>query len=383
LTEKDKKLKILFISPIFYPAEGFGGPVTNTLELAKGLSRYANVTVCTSNAKNFSEQMNINEKKINENFNIIYFQTTSRRFQQFVTPKMKYFLKQNLEKYDLVHLHCYRQYQDYIFWGVNKYIKKPYFITMHGAIVPMGEKSILKKIYDICIGRKILKNAKKIIVLSELQKREASLMGVNKNKIIEIPFGIEKNNKHPKSSNFNLDHNKKYILYLGRIHKSKGIDDLILAFKKISDERIILLIVGSDYGFLNECKELTKKHGLENRIKFLGTVDHSHLSEIFEISKVLILPSKYEATGTVALEAASYGVPVILSDKCGLAEEFRKRKAAKVVSTTNVNELKNAIEWIFKNPEDVKVMKNNGHVYAQSLTWENTIKMHLKAYETM
>lgn len=366
---------------MFFPAEGFGGPVTNTLELAKRLSKESKITICTSNAKNFSEEMNIDEKKLDENFIIKYFPITSRMFKQFVTPKMKSFLKNNLEKYDIVHLHCYRQYQDFIFWSINKKIKKPYYLTMHGAITPIGEKSYLKKIYDILVGKKILRNAEKIIVLSNLQKEEALSMGVHENKIIQIPFGINHDENKLETSNYDFDNSKKYILYLGRIDKSKGIDDLILAFKEISDKDIELLIVGPDFGFMNYCKELVKKLDLEKKIKFLGSVNHSNLPEIFNIVSLLVLPSKYDATGTVTVEAASLGVPIILTEKCGLAEEFKKNNGAKIVAASDIEGLKNAIEWIFDNPDEVKVMKENGQKYAKSLTWETTISKHLEVYQ--
>jgi glycosyltransferase involved in cell wall biosynthesis len=367
---------------MFYPAEGFGGPVTNTLELAKGLSKKSEMMVFTSTAKNFSDEMKLEEREINGKLKIKYFPITSRMFKQFITPKMKIALKMHLEEFDLVHLHCYRQYQDFIFWFANKRIKKPYYMTMHGAITPLGEKAYLKKIYDILIGKKILKNATKIIVLSKLQKKEALAMGIDERKIVEIPFGVDPIEKFSESQIFQFNKNKKYVLYLGRIDKSKGIDHLIRAFKKIHDENVELLIVGPNYGFSNYCKELSKKLQLDNRVRFLGAVEHSNLLEIFKISNVLVLPSKYDATGTVTLEAASFGIPIILTDKCGLAEEFKKRDAGKVVTAGDINELEIALNWIFENPQDTKIMGKKGQKYAQSLTWEYCVSEHIKTYES-
>ena len=76
---------------------------------------------------------------------------------------------------------------------------------------------------------------------------------------------------------FNLSEDRKIILYLGRIHKIKGIDFLIKAFAHLINEMnfrdAVLVIAGPDDGYLNETKFLAQDLGILNSILFTSPID--------------------------------------------------------------------------------------------------------------
>lgn len=128
------------------------------------------------------------------------------------------------------------------------------------------------------------------------------------------------------------------LIFLGRLAKAKDPLRFINIVKKIKEEnpKIKAVMVGS--GPLdNNCIELINANGLEDTISILGFLKNPY--EILNQSKVLILTSKWEGYGLVAIEAMSLGKPVlatpvgglqeIISEKCGFFcktdDEFRER----------------------------------------------------------
>ena len=127
--------------------------------------------------------------------------------------------------------------------------------------------------------------------------------GIIYNQIDEKPFDIGIN---PQKNHF--------FLYIGRLIEIKGLDLLINAFKKLSDDNIHLIIAGSGK------EEIHLRHIAkgDNRIKFVGQVnDIENKAYLFKNADALVLPSKItsgkvvEAGGIVILEALSAGLPVI------------------------------------------------------------------------
>ena len=112
----------------------------------------------------------------------------------------------------------------------------PYILQARGSVMPFFEKIILKKCYDFKWGNKILRDSSKVIALTQFERSQYMEMSVPEDKIRIVPNGIEldKYNDIPIKgefrTKFQIDASEKIILYLGRIHKIKGINLLIRAF---------------------------------------------------------------------------------------------------------------------------------------------------------
>jgi len=69
------------------------------------------------------------------------------------------------------------------------------------------------------------------------------------------------------------------------------------------------------------------------RIEVLGNVPQENMYSIYKEASVLIMPSVSEPFGLVALEAASAGAAVMLSDRCGVSEILKSAKVNKLYDT--------------------------------------------------
>ncbi|NIM19400.1 MAG: glycosyltransferase [Candidatus Latescibacteria bacterium] len=108
----------------------------------------------------------------------------------------------------------------------------------------------------------------------------------------------------------------KYVLYFGRLSEEKGLFSLLDALKQCDNVTLVFAGDGPLFGSLKGCAE---SHGLD--VHFMGYVQKPALDRIIENARAVVLPSLWpENAPFTVLEAASLGVPVIVSDMGGLPE---------------------------------------------------------------
>jgi glycosyltransferase involved in cell wall biosynthesis len=157
-------------------------------------------------------------------------------------------------------------------------------------------------------------------------------MSIDQSKIEIVPNGIDMSkyenlpDKGIFRSKYGIQSNEKIVLYLGRIHRIKGIDVLIEAFSELIDkiERVRLVIVGPDDGFLPTLKAKIEELNIGQRIIFTGPLYGRDKLEAYVDANVYVLPSFYETFPVTVLEACACGTPVIVTDRCGISDIVSK-----------------------------------------------------------
>ncbi len=106
-----------------------------------------------------------------------------------------------------------------------------------------------------------------------------------------------------------------HLLFVGRFDPQKGVDYLLEAFEKCSRMNIHLSLIGDNVvGGMQIRKENT------DRVTFYGWIPHDQLGSYYATCDAVIMPSRWEAFGLVAVEAMKYGKPVIASNRGALPE---------------------------------------------------------------
>ncbi len=113
------------------------------------------------------------------------------------------------------------------------------------------------------------------------------------------------------------------ILFVGRIQPLKGPDVAIRALHALDRRDALLLIVGGSSGLLGDsefdrARQLIDELGLVDQVRFVPPQPHHILSTYYRAADVVIVPSRSESFGLVALEAAACGIPVVASAVGGL-----------------------------------------------------------------
>jgi glycosyltransferase involved in cell wall biosynthesis len=330
------KVKILQVVPYFPPAYAFGGPVKIAYQCSRELvKRGHEVVVYTTDAKNLDSRLDIEPLKVVDGIKVHYMRNLLlmpvKKSKLFITTEIDSRAKKEIKEFDVVHLHEYRTYQNIVIYRYAKKYGVSYVLQAHGSLPRTMAKQRLKWIYDALFGYKLLRDASKVIALSQTEAQQYRSMGVPEEKIAIIPNGIDLSEYGdlPAKGSFrrkqSIDDDEKIVLYLGRIHRIKGIDILLEAFSKVTKtlEKVKLVVVGPDDGYLGELEALIEALKMEDNVLILGPLYGRRKLETYVDADVYVLPSRYETFPMSVLEAVACGAPIILTEKCGIAEYFR------------------------------------------------------------
>lgn len=109
------------------------------------------------------------------------------------------------------------------------------------------------------------------------------------------------------------------FLFPGRVEGGKGVHTLIEAFKQVSKVRDNVELIIAGEGILSRnIREIIVKEKLQNKISLTGRINEEEKNQILSESYAIIYPSFSEGKGIAAIEAMSFGKPVIASDIPGL-----------------------------------------------------------------
>lgn len=239
----------------------------------------------------------------------------------------------------------------------------------------------------IYIMRYLLSNADGYIVPGSRHKKFwVKFMNIPPEKITIAPNASEFSEFLPTiyadiRKKYNIPHSKKIILYLGRIIKTKGVDYLIEAFKKLETERddVFLLICG-DGGYKDFCIKLSENLKVRN-ILFTGFIQPRDRHSFFSQCDIFVLPTiseGNEAWGLVVNEAMHFGKPIIVTNAVGAAHDMvHNNHNGFIVNDQDVESLYRAMRLILSEP---KIKKKFGYFSKKIVTNKFTYTTMLNGF---
>ena len=175
------------------------------------------------------------------------------------------------------------------------------------------------------------------------------------------------------------------LLFAGRLEYEKGVQDLLAALPRIrrSHPGTTLTIAG-DGTQRDWLMEQARKHRVGKAVRFVGPVDHTELVTLMHRCDAIVLPSRYEPFGIVALEAAATGVPLIVSTAGGLGEAVREPDTGLTFEPADVAGLAAAVRATLSDPGAAaqRALRARARLTAE-FSWaevaERTASVHLAA----
>jgi len=207
--------------------------------------------------------------------------------------------------------------------------KAPYAITPHGMLDPwsMRQKAWKKKPIWQWVWKDHCDHASFIRVLNADEVRLMKPLAVKAPMEI-FPNGIfpESYAELPSPGEFRKQHaplnERRFILFLSRLHFKKGLDYLIEAFAIVAARipDVDLVIAGPDEGALEQLQRDIKRLNLASRVHIVGALYGRSKYEALVDAYCFCLPSRQEGFSNAIIEALASGTPVVISENCNFPE---------------------------------------------------------------
>ena len=244
-----------------------------------------------------------------------------------------------LSEFDLCHAHSWFS-NGYIAYKLKKIYGLPYVVAIRNTDVNIFYKYI---IHLRSLGKKILRNAEKVIFISPKYKEfvlnnlldEATKKTII-DKVVVLPNGINSfwiKNKFYKEKEYTK---KLKILYVGNIDKNKNLLTTCKAIEllKYDGFEVIYTVAGK----INDSKIFNILKGKEY-FNYLGVINKEELINIYRDNDIFIMPSYKETFGLVYAEAMSQDLPVIYSKNQGFDGWFANGLIGYAVDSNNYHEI--------------------------------------------
>lgn len=252
-------------------------------------------------------------------------------------------LQENIRRFDLVTANGIWMYFSAAVRRAAMQASVPYFVFIHGALDPWFKhryplKHIKKQIYWNAVESRVLRDAAAVLFTTAEEEALAhrafwpyrcnsKIVGYG----IEDPFLRKSQSKESIEPGLSLRRafpqigDRKFLLFLARIHEKKGIDLLLQAIgrnsKDFEDYAFVITGPGNE-GYISELKTMAAQFGLENQLIWTGPLYDELKWAAFQEAEAYVLPSHQENFGISITEALACSVPVLITVKVNIWREI-------------------------------------------------------------
>lgn len=307
-------MKVLHVIPSFYPARALGGPVEATVQLCRHLGRLGcEVRVLTTDADGEARRLDVpldRDVPLEEGVVVRY---CGRVLFHSVAPTLVWRLPSWTWWGDVIHLTAVYSFPTIPTLLAGAALARRVVWSPRGALqrwngsTRVREKAWWERACRVARPRRL------VLHVTSDEERQESLGRLPGCDAVVVPNGVEV----PARVEHVPGADALRLLYLGRIHPKKGLENLIDACAILRRERRIswsLTLAGDgEEKYLELIRHYIRERELGEQISMRGWAREDEKKRLFEQSDVLVLPSHTENFGNVVAEALAHGVPVIAS----------------------------------------------------------------------
>jgi glycosyltransferase involved in cell wall biosynthesis len=385
-----------------------GGPAEACLGLCRELAKRGHeVSIYTTNFEQSDDEQFAHTPRpldaavYDHGVEIRYFAATGRgRFYASSLPLLRA-LYRKIPAVDIVHIHSIYLFHSTVGAFLCRHFDVPYVIKPHGTLDPYlrGRHRMRKWLHELLVERQTFKSAAAIqfTAIQEMTLATESRAGkrlFNRTVGAIVPNGVVIPEAfEPAAAGEDVEglieqfpelRGKRIVLFLSRINFKKGLDILVAAFARLSatHRNLHLLLAGPDNeGFGQKVKEWIMSANVADRVTFPGMLRGAYKNAAFKLAEIFVLPSYSENFGIAIVEAMSYGLPVVVSDKVNIWEEISDAAAGLVIKC-DAAELEPALASLLGDPELRRAMGERGRqLVHRTFTWEVAGRQMSDLYE--
>jgi len=264
--------------------------------------------------------------------------------------------------------------KEYIFYTRDEYL-------LH--ILQLFSKQVIWESHSLPSKKKhylkYWQKCSKIITISQSLKNELIKLGINKDKIINAPDGVDlekfnkiKFSKQELRKKLNLSLDKNIIIYTGHLFDWKGVQTLAQSSQFLSDNEQIVFVGGTQYDIKNFKAQIKDF----KNILILGHQSYSKIPLYLKAADVLVLPnsaahkkSKLWTSPLKMFEYMASNTPIVASNLPSIKEILNKQNAL-LIKPDDENALAKGIQQILQDKDLANKLSKQAHKDVQDYTWE-------------
>lgn len=373
-------MKVLHVIPSISPLRG--GPSKAVIDMVRALNDIGvSAEIATTN-DNGPEKLEVELEALtsHQGVPVIFFdrfsppQNAVREFAY--SGGFRRWLKQHIDDYDLLHIHAIFSFASSYAMALARRRNIPYVLRPIGQLEPwaLRQSRLRKHLFLQLFENSNLLGAAAIQFTAESEQTKtmqalSELQGVHSE---IIPLGIELPQKVPNARqqiirDYQLEGEKKIILFLSRLHVKKGLELLLESLSRISQENWQLLIAGTgEPAYVRALETKVAQLGLTSRCRFIGFVDGTPKQLLLQGADLYTLTSYAENFGIAVLEALAAGTPALVSRDVALSKLIESQRLG-YVCDTNVRSVSQQLTIALGGESDIG--KEAAEYVAKTFDW--------------
>jgi len=336
------------------------------------------------------------KKYVIEGINVECYESLNMGFRlgiPYVIPtvtSLKTFTKA-IKNCKIVHAHGHPYLTSLLAGKLAKFYGKPFVLTQHNTFIDYNNFfDHVERINDLTVGKETLKEADKIIAVSNATKNYVVSLGAKASNVEVLHNGVDLKRFRPMPKvkeemrrKLGIPQDAIVVLTVRRLVYKNGVDTLIdsanIAVKK--NPKIVFLVVGKGPD-MGSVQMQIEQLGIEQNLRLTGFVPDQDLHLYYNTADLFALPSKSgEGLPLVALEAMSCGLPVIATNVGGISE-IMEDDYGKLVPPNNPKALAKAILEFAET--DFSLLKNELRaIVEEKYGWDKNVERLMEIYQEL
>jgi glycosyltransferase involved in cell wall biosynthesis len=295
-----------------------------------------------------------------------------------VAPGLLALLPAYVQEADVIHLTAVYSFPTLPTLLLCKLFGKPLVWSPRGALQRWtGSTRLgLKTVWEMAC--KLVAPEKSVLHTTSKEEEEESLARFADMETVILPNGIDV----PERINHSAPTERLRLLFLGRLHPKKGLENLLAACNILNQTRgqnWQLTIAGTGgRGYIESLEESIRSLCLKNQVSMFGEVIGTAKQALFEQTDLLVVPSFTENFGIVVAESLAHGVPVIAST--GTPWKRVEDKGCGLWVPNDPESLARAIGKMSRQP--LREMGLRGHQWMrEEFSWSPIAQCMIQVYE--
>lgn len=375
-------MQILQVVARYYPELQYGGPPQKVHALSRGLARRGHqVRVVTLHST--QRAAGVVE---HEGIEVRYVRWLGRDGWQI--PLGMGDLAAAIERSDVVH--CYGLYT--LLCPAAAFLasraRRSFVLEPLGMYRPRVRRLQAKRLYHLVFTNWMARRAARVIATSLSEQEElVQLVGAERLVLRRNGIDLKPFQTLPPVDRFRaaygIPDGERLILYIGRISPIKNLGQLVQAFHDVSPAQTRLVLVGPalEPDYARDLSDLIASSGLDRRVLLIGPLYGEDKLSALAAADLFVLPSLAESYGNAAAEAVAAGVPVLLTQSCGIAPQIHGRAGMAV--PLGVEALAEGMRAMLDDEELRDSLTRQRADVLRELSWEGPLSQTEQLYEAL